>query len=291
MLVALGLLVAGNCSHLGIDPTCRLGIATLLMLIALVGGRIVPSFTRNWLAKRNAARMPASKSPSTASRSLSPLPPSAPGCRTPPGRSCWAARRSRFVLRAGVGLLPCASASITCTLVMAGLLSAWFLSVSKCNCKGAARAHCRRDRHDDARVMTRASLGHSGRALTADAATMARVRPRDIGGAAEGFESVRGCAVGARHFARWCGVERRVRDLAIHYGRFLRKRGREGHAAHGAALVLAPGGRRACAAWARQVLIKVRACGVRRTDLHLIDGELPGNAGSRSHRAMKSSAR
>jgi uncharacterized protein involved in response to NO len=29
----------------------RLGIATLLMLITLVGGRIVPSFTRNWLAK------------------------------------------------------------------------------------------------------------------------------------------------------------------------------------------------------------------------------------------------
>lgn len=60
MLVALALLVAGNVLfHLGIDPTCRLGIATLLMLIALVGGRIVPSFTRNWLAKQRAVRMPA----------------------------------------------------------------------------------------------------------------------------------------------------------------------------------------------------------------------------------------
>src|SRR4029077_11823454 len=29
----------------------RLGIATLSMLIALVGGRIVPSFTRNWLVR------------------------------------------------------------------------------------------------------------------------------------------------------------------------------------------------------------------------------------------------
>jgi len=29
----------------------RIGIATLLMLISLVGGRIIPSFTRNWLAK------------------------------------------------------------------------------------------------------------------------------------------------------------------------------------------------------------------------------------------------
>jgi uncharacterized protein involved in response to NO len=30
----------------------RLGVATLLMLISFVGGRIVPSFTRNWLAKQ-----------------------------------------------------------------------------------------------------------------------------------------------------------------------------------------------------------------------------------------------
>ncbi len=31
----------------------RLGIATLLMLISFIGGRIVPSFTRNWLAKNH----------------------------------------------------------------------------------------------------------------------------------------------------------------------------------------------------------------------------------------------
>src|SRR5581483_1274863 len=30
----------------------RIGIATLVTLISLIGGRIVPSFTRNWLAKR-----------------------------------------------------------------------------------------------------------------------------------------------------------------------------------------------------------------------------------------------
>jgi len=36
----------------------RLGLAAVLMLIALIGGRIVPSFTRNWLAKRNASRLP-----------------------------------------------------------------------------------------------------------------------------------------------------------------------------------------------------------------------------------------
>ncbi|WP_370283584.1 NnrS family protein [Pseudooceanicola sp.] len=36
----------------------RLGIALLIFLIMLIGGRIVPSFTRNWLAQRSSERMP-----------------------------------------------------------------------------------------------------------------------------------------------------------------------------------------------------------------------------------------
>lgn len=36
----------------------RLGLATALILIALIGGRIIPSFTRNWLAARGGARLP-----------------------------------------------------------------------------------------------------------------------------------------------------------------------------------------------------------------------------------------
>lgn len=59
MLAALGLLFAGNALvhlyALGVAGTdalgLRLGIATLLMLIGLVGGRIIPSFTGNWLKK------------------------------------------------------------------------------------------------------------------------------------------------------------------------------------------------------------------------------------------------
>ena len=59
MVAALTLLLAGNSlvhlEALGWAETGelgnRLGIATLLMLITLVGGRIVPSFTRNWLTK------------------------------------------------------------------------------------------------------------------------------------------------------------------------------------------------------------------------------------------------
>ncbi|MGD9617250.1 MAG: NnrS family protein [Alphaproteobacteria bacterium] len=71
MLVALALLLGANLlvhlEALGVADTAalgnRLGIATLLMLIALVGGRIVPSFTRNWLTKqRPGVRPPAPES-------------------------------------------------------------------------------------------------------------------------------------------------------------------------------------------------------------------------------------
>lgn len=37
----------------------RLGIAAAVALIMLVGGRIVPSFTRNWLVRENPGRLPA----------------------------------------------------------------------------------------------------------------------------------------------------------------------------------------------------------------------------------------
>ncbi len=68
MLVALSLLGAGSAlvhlEALGMTTTAplgnRLGVAVILALISLVGGRIVPSFTRNWLAKvRPAGKLPA----------------------------------------------------------------------------------------------------------------------------------------------------------------------------------------------------------------------------------------
>ena len=37
----------------------RIGIAAAILLISLIGGRIVPSFTRNWLAKRGPKNLPA----------------------------------------------------------------------------------------------------------------------------------------------------------------------------------------------------------------------------------------
>lgn len=41
------------------DYSVRLALAAVIVLIALVGGRIVPSFTNNWLARNNPGRLPA----------------------------------------------------------------------------------------------------------------------------------------------------------------------------------------------------------------------------------------
>jgi uncharacterized protein involved in response to NO len=42
------------------DIAIRLALSVAVVLIALIGGRIVPSFTRNWLVKRGERRLPAS---------------------------------------------------------------------------------------------------------------------------------------------------------------------------------------------------------------------------------------
>jgi uncharacterized protein involved in response to NO len=68
VVAILGLLFAGNLlvqlHALGIAYTAalgnRIGVATLLLLIALIGGRLIPSFTRNWMARELPdARLPA----------------------------------------------------------------------------------------------------------------------------------------------------------------------------------------------------------------------------------------
>lgn len=62
----LGLLALGNIAfHLeahfeGVAAyATRLGIAVVLMLIMVIGGRIIPSFTRNWLMRQKPGRLPA----------------------------------------------------------------------------------------------------------------------------------------------------------------------------------------------------------------------------------------
>jgi uncharacterized protein involved in response to NO len=65
VVLLIALLATGNIAfHLeahmagAADYSTRLGIATAVMLISLIGGRIVPSFTHNWLVRMNPGRLP-----------------------------------------------------------------------------------------------------------------------------------------------------------------------------------------------------------------------------------------
>ncbi len=65
VLVVLGVLIAGNAVYHAevltegaADYGVRIAIAAVIGLIMLVGGRIVPSFTSNWLARNNPGRRP-----------------------------------------------------------------------------------------------------------------------------------------------------------------------------------------------------------------------------------------
>jgi hypothetical protein len=66
VVLIVSLFAAGNLAfHLeahysgSADYATRAGIALVIVLITLIGGRIIPSFTRNWLAKRKPGPMPA----------------------------------------------------------------------------------------------------------------------------------------------------------------------------------------------------------------------------------------
>jgi len=65
VLISLGVLTAANIGFhyetLAIgapDHASRFGISAYVILISIIGGRIIPSFTRNWLAKQGATRFP-----------------------------------------------------------------------------------------------------------------------------------------------------------------------------------------------------------------------------------------
>lgn len=67
LLAMLGILFAGNAvfhfeaiEYGSAVDGIRIGIAAAIMLIMLVGGRIVPSFTHNWISRQNPGRLPQS---------------------------------------------------------------------------------------------------------------------------------------------------------------------------------------------------------------------------------------
>jgi uncharacterized protein involved in response to NO len=65
VVILVLLLLAGNVAfhleahfHGEADISIRAGIAVVVLLIMLIGGRIIPSFTRNWLVRENPGRLP-----------------------------------------------------------------------------------------------------------------------------------------------------------------------------------------------------------------------------------------
>jgi len=58
LLLANGLFHIEAQFHGASDVSRRLGLAAAITLIMLIGGRIIPSFTRNWLVRQNPGRLP-----------------------------------------------------------------------------------------------------------------------------------------------------------------------------------------------------------------------------------------
>ncbi|MEE1609850.1 NnrS family protein [Microvirga sp. CF3016] len=187
VLIVLGVLAAGNIlfhieAHLlgAADYGIRFGIAATMMLIMLIGGRIIPSFTRNWLARENPGRLPApfgrfDMVTMVAAGAALLAWTAAPGWRATGAAliaagvlqtlrlARWAGERTwrdRLVL-----ILHVAYAFVPLGFVLTGLASLGLLS-------SAAGIHAWTGGAMGVMtlaVMSRASLGHTGRALAASA--------------------------------------------------------------------------------------------------------------------------
>jgi len=191
VIVLVTLLLAGNIAfHLeahsngGAKYGVRLGIAATVLLIVVIGGRIIPSFTRNWLARENPGRLPAPFARfdvaviglSAATLALWIAQPSAKATGVALGvagvlhivrLARWAGDRTfrdRLVLILHVGYAFVPFGFLLVGVAVFGLgeqsagIHAWMV--------GAAGVMT-------LAVMTRASLGHTGNALAASAGTQA----------------------------------------------------------------------------------------------------------------------
>ena len=225
VLLLVGLLFLGNATfHLeaarfgSADYGTRLGIAAILLLLMLIGGRVVPSFTRNWLAQgkkseKEAGRLPAPMSlfdgfaiafaglallsfvatpwsPTTAVLAL------LAGLLHLARLARWAGDRTLkeplvTILHVGYAFVPTgflllAASHFSAAVQPIAALHAW--TVGGIGVMTLA-------------VMTRASLGHSGRALTAGATTsviyvliILSALARILDGTAWGFDGLRALA-------------------------------------------------------------------------------------------------
>jgi uncharacterized protein involved in response to NO len=190
VLAIVGILIAGNfIFHYeaiyagGADYGVRIAIASVITLIVLIGGRIVPSFTNNWLVKNRPGRLPKPFSRFDAGAILAaaiafvlwvagPANPAtgvaliAAGVLHAVRLARWAGGRTLsdplvFVLHVAYAFVPLGfllngAAALSFAVPPSAGIHAWTA--------GAAGLMT-------LAVMTRASLGHSGRPLAASRAT------------------------------------------------------------------------------------------------------------------------
>jgi uncharacterized protein involved in response to NO len=191
VIAMVTLLLAGNIAfHLeahfsgNAEYGARIGIAATVLLLVVIGGRIIPSFTRNWLARENPGRLPAPFARfdvaviglSAATLALWTVQPmgritaaalAATGALQIVRLARWAGDRTWrdrlvLVLHVGYAFVPfgflLASAAAVAMVPADTGTHAWMV--------GAAGTMT-------LAVMTRASLGHTGSALSASAVTQA----------------------------------------------------------------------------------------------------------------------
>lgn len=168
----------------GADYSSRLAFSAVIVLICLIGGRIVPSFTNNWLARNNPGRMPvpfsrydgATLAVSVLALAAWTVAPNEPmvgvalliaGALQTVRLARWAGDRTfadRLVL-----VLHVAYAFVPLGFILTGLSLVADLPVSAgIHAWGAGAVGLM-----TLAVMTRASLGHTGHALRAGPATQA----------------------------------------------------------------------------------------------------------------------
>lgn len=168
-------------------PGFRLGLGAAMMMIAVIGGRIIPSFTRNWLVRHTPGRLPAPPMQRFDKIALLALLAALAFWISLPehiatsvtlslagglhlirlGR--WAGHRTLaeplvFVLHAGYAFLPLGALALGAEIVMPGLLG---MTAAQHLWMGGAIGLM------TLAVMTRATLAHTGGSLTAGPCTVA----------------------------------------------------------------------------------------------------------------------
>src|SRR5262245_40719210 len=166
------------------DYGVRLAIAAIVMLIMLIGGRVIPSFTRNWLVRENPGRLP---TPFTRFDALA----LALGAAALVLWIGWPASRMTGFTLVAAGLLQAArlarwagERTLRDRLVLVLHVAYGFVPIGFLLTGAAAFELAPASAGTHAwmagaagmmtlAVMTRASLGHTGRALTSSSATQA----------------------------------------------------------------------------------------------------------------------